>query len=119
MILAGVGIIITGDMQAKLMFKQQPIKMAAAEGLIDTESGARFSLLTIGNLAGDDPASVKHIIEIPGLTSYLADGRRRTPGQGHQRTADGVHAEVRANPTQRKRDRVSPQPARSRTGRSA
>ncbi|WP_062464349.1 cytochrome ubiquinol oxidase subunit I [Demequina soli] len=74
MILAGVGVLITGDLQAKLMFKQQPIKMAAAEGIIDTEQPAPFSLLAIGNLAGDDPASVRHLIEIPGLTSYLATG---------------------------------------------
>lgn len=74
MIIAGVGILITGDLQAKLMFKQQPIKMAAAEGLTETVVGAPFSLLTIGNLAGDDPASVRHIIEIPKMLSYMADG---------------------------------------------
>jgi cytochrome d ubiquinol oxidase subunit I len=74
MLVAGLAVIVTGDMQAKLMFKQQPIKMAAAEGLVDTSSGAPFSLLTIGNLAGDDPGSVKHLIEIPKLTSYLATG---------------------------------------------
>ena len=54
MILAGIGVIVTGDVQAKLMFKQQPIKMAAAEALCETEQPAQFSLLTIGNLAGDD-----------------------------------------------------------------
>lgn len=75
MVVAGIGVIITGDLQAKLMFKQQPIKMAAAEGLVETaDGGAPFSLLTIGNLAGDDPSSVRHIIEVPGLTSYLATG---------------------------------------------
>ncbi len=74
MLISGVGIIITGDIQAKLMFQQQPMKMAAAEGIIETEDGAAFSLFTIGNLAGDDPASVKHLITIPGLTSYLATG---------------------------------------------
>ncbi|WP_062388455.1 cytochrome ubiquinol oxidase subunit I [Demequina iriomotensis] len=74
MILAGIAVIITGDVQAKLMFEQQPIKMAAAEGLVETEQPAPFSLLAIGNLAGDDPSSVTHLIEIPGLTSYLATG---------------------------------------------
>ncbi|WP_062079113.1 cytochrome ubiquinol oxidase subunit I [Demequina globuliformis] len=75
MLLAGIGVIITGDIQAKLMFEQQPIKMAAAEGLMDTPDGpAPFSLLTIGNLAGNDPESVQHVLEIPGLTSYLATG---------------------------------------------
>jgi cytochrome d ubiquinol oxidase subunit I len=74
MLVAGLAVIVTGDMQAKLMFKQQPMKMAAAEGLVETSSGAAFSLGAIGNLAGDDPGSVRHIIEIPKLTSYLATG---------------------------------------------
>lgn len=74
MILSGIAVIWTGDLQAKLMFKQQPIKMAAAEGLIATGQHASFSILAVGNLAGDDPSSVKHLIEIPGLTSYLATG---------------------------------------------
>ncbi len=74
MIVAGIGVIITGDLQAKLMFKQQPMKMAAAEGLMETEKGAEFSLLAFGNLAGDDPGSVTHVLSIPGFTSYLADG---------------------------------------------
>src|SRR5690606_26280993 len=33
MMVASVAVVITGDIQAKLMFEQQPIKMAAAEGL--------------------------------------------------------------------------------------
>ncbi|WP_084038050.1 cytochrome ubiquinol oxidase subunit I [Demequina sp. NBRC 110053] len=74
MLLAGIAVIVTGDIQAKLMFQQQPIKMAAAEGLMDTAQPAPFSLLTIGNLAGNDPESVHHVLEIPGLTSYLATG---------------------------------------------
>lgn len=74
MLISGVGLLVTGDLQAKLMFEQQPIKMAAAEGIVETTQPAPFSLLTIGNLAGDDPASVRHIIEIPGLTSFMATG---------------------------------------------
>ncbi len=46
MIISGVGILITGDEQAKLMFQQQPIKMAAAEALCETEQPAAFSLLS-------------------------------------------------------------------------
>ncbi len=74
MILAGAAVIVTGDLQAKLMFEQQPIKMAAAEGLIEAAQPAPFSLLSIGNLAGNDPESVRHLIEIPGLLSYMATG---------------------------------------------
>jgi cytochrome d ubiquinol oxidase subunit I len=73
MLIASAAVIVTGDIQAKLMFEQQPIKMAAAEGMCETETNAPFSLLTIGDLTGDC-ASVEHIIAIPGLTSYLAAG---------------------------------------------
>ncbi len=73
MIVAGLAVVYTGDLQAKLMFEQQPIKMAAAEGLVDTETGAPFSLFAVGDL-NNDPASVRHLLAVPGLTSYLARG---------------------------------------------
>lgn len=73
MLIAGVVVIVTGDEQAKLMFEQQPIKMAAAEGLVETEQPAAFSILTVGDLAGD-PESVNHLITIPGLLSFMATG---------------------------------------------
>ncbi|GAA2245679.1 cytochrome ubiquinol oxidase subunit I [Rarobacter faecitabidus] len=73
MIVAGVGIILTGDMQAKLMFEQQPMKMAAAEALCHTEEGAAFSILTIGDL-NNDCEGVRRLISIPGATSFLANG---------------------------------------------
>lgn len=74
MIISGIAVIVSGDLQAKLMFEQQPIKMAAAEGLVETVDGAGFSLFAIGNLAGDDPGSVRHILEIPNLLSFMANG---------------------------------------------
>lgn len=74
MLVAGLAVVVTGDIQAKLMFEQQPIKMAAAEGLVHTEQPAAFSLFTIGNLAGDDPESVRHILSIPYFLSYMATG---------------------------------------------
>lgn len=73
MIISGLAVIVTGDAQAKLMFKQQPMKMAAAEALCDTEVGAQFSLFTIGDLS-DSCDSVTHILSVPNLTSYLATG---------------------------------------------
>ena len=74
MIIAGAGIIITGDEQAKLMFEQQPIKMAAAEALCDTEQPAAFSILSVGHLGATDCNDVKTLIKIPGLLSFLATG---------------------------------------------
>ena len=45
-------VMVTGDIQARLMDTQQPMKMAAAEAVYRTQAGASFSLLTIGNLSG-------------------------------------------------------------------
>jgi cytochrome d ubiquinol oxidase subunit I len=72
-LVSGIGVSLSGDGQAKLMFEQQPMKMAAAEALLEGEEGAPFSILAIGDLSGA-PESVRHVIEVPGLTSFLADG---------------------------------------------
>ena len=73
MLVAGIGVAVSGDNQAKLMFQQQPMKMAAAEALCVGADGASFSILAIGDLA-NDCAGVRHVISVPGLTSFLADG---------------------------------------------
>ncbi len=73
MLVAGVGLIWSGDWQAKLMFDQQPMKMAAAEALCETQDGAAFSILTIGDLS-NSCEGVRHVIEMPGFTSFLATG---------------------------------------------
>lgn len=43
LIIAGAAVIITGDLQGKVVTAEQPIKMAAAEGLCNTESAAGFA----------------------------------------------------------------------------
>jgi cytochrome d ubiquinol oxidase subunit I len=68
---AGLGVAISGDAQGKVMTDVQPMKMAAAEGLYDTESSADFSLLTIGSLDGSHE---RFAIKIPGLLSFLGTG---------------------------------------------
>lgn len=70
-LIAGIGVAITGDIDSKIMVKQQPMKMSAAEGLYGTESGAGFSLFTIGTLDGEKET---FSIKIPKLLSYLATG---------------------------------------------
>ncbi|HTX63443.1 MAG TPA: cytochrome ubiquinol oxidase subunit I, partial [Acidimicrobiales bacterium] len=60
---------IAGDLQARLMDSQQPMKMAAAEALYDTSRGASFSLLTIGNLSGKPIFQIR----VPHLLSLIAD----------------------------------------------
>ncbi|HJQ03843.1 MAG TPA: cytochrome ubiquinol oxidase subunit I [Nocardioides sp.] len=68
---AGIGVAITGDIQGKIMTEVQPMKMASAEALYDTESPASFSWLTLGT---PDGTSEKFAIKTPHLLSFLATG---------------------------------------------
>jgi cytochrome d ubiquinol oxidase subunit I len=77
---AFAGVAVTGDVQAKLMFDQQPLKMAAAEGAC--HDGTGFSVLSIGNLGSTDCNDVVAVIEIPGVLSFLANGDFTTEIRG-------------------------------------
>jgi cytochrome bd ubiquinol oxidase subunit I len=68
-LVASVGVILSGHIQAQVMTSQQPMKMAAAEAQWETTSNAGFSLFTIGSLNGDEEV---FSIRIPGLSSLLA-----------------------------------------------
>ena len=71
-LVAGLGVAVTGDLQGKIMTEVQPMKMAAAEALYDTEeSCAPFSLLTVGSLDGSEE---KFSVTVPCLLSFLATG---------------------------------------------
>jgi cytochrome d ubiquinol oxidase subunit I len=72
-LVAALSTSIVGHFNGMLMEDQQPMKMAAAEALCETETGAQFSLLTIGDLS-NSCEGVEHILAIPNLTSYLATG---------------------------------------------
>lgn len=73
MILSGVGLAFTGDVQGKLMFQQQPMKMASAESLCYTEKDPKFSVLTVGT--HNNCASVVHAISVPYVLPFLAEGK--------------------------------------------
>ncbi|BCB90639.1 cytochrome ubiquinol oxidase subunit I [Phytohabitans suffuscus] len=68
---AAVAVAVTGDTQGKIMTEVQPMKMAAAEALYDTEQPAAFSVLTIGTLDGGQEVFA---IKIPYLLSWLGTG---------------------------------------------
>ncbi|WP_342660539.1 Cytochrome bd-I ubiquinol oxidase subunit 1 [Rhodococcus ruber] len=72
MIVSGVALFVSGDIQAKLMFEQQPMKMASAESLCHTETDPKFSVLTIGTHNNCD--GVIHVLEVPYVLPYLAQG---------------------------------------------
>lgn len=71
-VVAGVALFFTGDVQGKLMFEQQPMKMASAESLCNTATDPNFSVLTIGTHNNCD--SVTHVLEVPYVLPYLAKG---------------------------------------------
>jgi cytochrome d ubiquinol oxidase subunit I len=68
-----------GHFQAQYMAKIQPMKMAAAEALWETEDPASFSLFTIG-----DEKARKDIfaIKIPGLLSFMTHNKFSGPVEG-------------------------------------
>jgi cytochrome d ubiquinol oxidase subunit I len=70
---AALGLFVTGDSQGKLMFVQQPMKMASAESLCHTETDPDFSILTIGTHNNCD--SVTHVIEVPYVLPFLAESK--------------------------------------------
>ncbi|WP_349828464.1 cytochrome ubiquinol oxidase subunit I [Brevibacterium litoralis] len=69
---AFLAVAATGDIQAKLMYEQQPMKMASAEAAC--HDGTEFSVLTFGNLDSNECADVVPVLEVPGLLSFLAKG---------------------------------------------
>jgi cytochrome d ubiquinol oxidase subunit I len=78
-LVAGLGVAVSGDFQGKVMTEVQPMKMAAAEGLYETETSAGFSILTIGSLDGSEEVSS---IKVPKLLSFLATGTADGEVQG-------------------------------------
>ena len=72
MLIAGIGVVVTGDLQARLMTEQQPMKMAAAEALYDTTAPASFSLFTVGALDGGEGDLERPAC--PDVLSFLATG---------------------------------------------
>ncbi len=70
-LVAGLATAFTGDLQARIMTKQQPMKMAAAEALYNTSAPASFSLLTIGSLDGN---SERWSLRVPNLLSLMSTG---------------------------------------------
>lgn len=77
---AGLGVAVTGDLQGKVMTEVQPMKMAAAEGLYETqESCAPFSIFTLGTPDGTEE---KFAVTVPCLLSFLGTGSIHGEVQG-------------------------------------
>jgi len=69
---ATVAVIVVGHTQAQYMIRVQPMKMAAAEALWQTEDPAAMSLFTWGN---EPEKKDVWAVRVPGLLSFLAYNR--------------------------------------------
>ena len=93
-----MALFFTGDVQGKLMFEQQPMKMASAESLCHTETDPDFSVLTVGTHNNCD--SVTHVIEVPYVLPFLAEGKfTGVTLEGVKRPATGVPSSASAPAT--------------------
>jgi cytochrome d ubiquinol oxidase subunit I len=68
-LVGAVSVGMVGHSQAQHMFETQPMKMASAEALRETEAHAALSVFTIGNEAKREDVFA---IKIPGMMSLLA-----------------------------------------------
>ncbi len=68
-VLGSVGVVMTGHSQMQHVVESQPMKVAAAEALWNTEDPAALSLFTIGDTKNREDVFA---IRIPGLLSLLA-----------------------------------------------
>jgi len=81
MTVAGGGLTaLTGDRLGKIITQVQPMKMASAEALYHTTTGAPFSVFALGAVGGGKPPFFS--IEVPRLLSILAVGRPGATVQG-------------------------------------
>jgi cytochrome d ubiquinol oxidase subunit I len=98
-LVAALGVVVSGDLQGKVMTEVQPMKMAAAEALYESaDSHAPFSLLTIGSMDGTQE---KFAVTVPSLLSYLATGKFDGGVQGINELKAQYEQQYGSDPTSR------------------
>ncbi len=71
LLVASIGQILVGDQLGMETVRDQPMKIAAAEALWDTQAPASFSIIQIGGWSVDSQEPI-FSIDIPGLLTFLA-----------------------------------------------
>jgi len=79
MLVAGLGLIFTGDGLGRVLYEVQPTKMSAAEALCNGQEGAPFAPIAFG-APGASCDELTRPIEIPGVASFLATRQFSGPG---------------------------------------
>jgi cytochrome bd ubiquinol oxidase subunit I len=82
--IAGAVVALSGDHQAKLMAEYEPMKLASAEAIWETESAAGFSLFAIGDHEIGEVGVGRNFVdlEVPYVLSFLATGSTAGEVQG-------------------------------------
>jgi len=70
-LVAGLGLIFSGDALGRVLYQVQPAKMSAAEGLCNTQEAVPFTPIAFGR-PGATCEELFRPIEIPGAASFLA-----------------------------------------------
>jgi len=71
LVVGAIGSFFAGDQLARLLVKQQPMKMSAAEALFNTESPAAFSIFATGDFTAN-PGHTNRNLKVPHVLSLLA-----------------------------------------------
>ncbi len=77
----GVVMIGVGHFNGVLMSDQQPMKMAAADAVFETENGVGLSLLATGDFEGN-PEKTNRDIQLPNLLSFIMTGKPESEVKG-------------------------------------
>jgi cytochrome d ubiquinol oxidase subunit I len=83
-VMAGAVVVYSGDHQAKLAAQYEPMKLASAEALWNTEEAAGFSLFAVGDHSIAEAGLGQNIIDVqvPYVLSFLATGSPAGEVQG-------------------------------------
>ena len=78
LLIGGLAVLVSGDQLGKHITTDQPMKLAAAENLRTTQTGAPFSVFTLWDLNGNEIVSLK----VPDVLSILATNNPNGTVQG-------------------------------------
>lgn len=96
LLVGGIGAIlqpVSGDLLAKAVARNQPVKLAAMEGHFQTEARAP---LRIGGWPDVERRETPYAVEIPGMLSFLAHGNFEAPVRGLEEFARDLWPPVAA-----------------------
>ena len=79
--LSGVLTLVVGHFNGVLMTEQQPMKMAAADAVFETEDGVGLSLFATGDMKSN-PEGVNRNIQVPNLLSFIMTGKPQSEVEG-------------------------------------